>query len=114
MEKKSIFLLDDNFNTIKLAYTKGGPWLQVFGHSNLLCAQAMRAITNHVPIGEYWLRFYPNKDFKCSCSYPIESRRHILYKCIRYNGYWSPRRDSLNNFTIFLITNPYAFAFTDS
>jgi len=33
-------LVDDNFNIIKPAYTKGGPWLQVFGHSNSLCAHA--------------------------------------------------------------------------
>jgi len=37
-EKHFLDLLDDNFNTIEPAYTKGGPWLQVFGHSNSLCA----------------------------------------------------------------------------
>ena len=112
--KHFLDLLDDNFNTIKPAYTKEGSWLQVFGHSNSLCARATRAITNHTPIGECRLRFFPNKDFKCPCSYPIESRRHILHKCMRFNGYWNPRRDSLNHFTMFLITNSYAFAFTDS
>ena len=34
-------LVDDDFNIIKLAYTKGGPWLQVFSHSNSLCACVM-------------------------------------------------------------------------
>ena len=112
--KHFLDLLDDNFDTIEPAYTNGGLWLQVFSHSNLLCAQATRAITNHAPIGEYWLRFFPNEDFKCPCSYSIELRRHILYECMRFNGYWNPRRDSLNHFTMFLITNSYAFAFTDS
>jgi len=37
-EKHFLDLLDDNFNTIKPVYIKGGPWLQVFGHSNSLCA----------------------------------------------------------------------------
>ena len=46
-------LLDNDFNTIELSYTKGGPWLQAFGLSNSLCARTMRAITNHAPIGEY-------------------------------------------------------------
>ena len=46
-------LLDDDFNIIELSYTKDGPWLQAFGHSNSLCAHTMRAITNHAPIGEY-------------------------------------------------------------
>ena len=108
-------LLDDNFNAIEPPYTKGGPWLQAFGHSNLLCARAMRAITNHAPIGEYRLRFFPNEEFKCPCSnYPIESRRHILHDCIRFNGYWNPRRDSLSHFIMFLIANPNAFTFIDS
>ena len=31
-------LLDNNFNDIKPLYAKGGPWLQLFGHSNGLCA----------------------------------------------------------------------------
>ena len=112
--KHFLDLLDDDFNTIKPSYMKGGPWLQVFGHSNSLCARTMRAITNHAPIGEFWLRFFPNKDFLCPCNnYPIELRRQILYEYKRFNRYWNPRRDSLNHFIMFLIANPNAFAFTD-
>jgi len=58
-------LVDDNLETIEPSYTKGGPWLQSFGHSNSLYTQATRAITNHAPIGEYCLRFFSNEDFKC-------------------------------------------------
>ena len=106
-------LLDDDFNPIEPSYTKDGPWLQVFGHSNLLCTRATRAITNYAPTGEYWIRFLPNMDFSYLCNnYSIESRRHILHKCKRFNGYWNPRRDSLNHFIMFLIANPNAFAFT--
>ena len=102
-------LLDDDSNVIKLSYIKGGPWLQVFGHSNSLCTRATRAITNHVPI-----RFFPKENFKCPCNnYPIETRRHILHECRRFNGYWNPRRDLLNHFIMFLIHNPKAFAFSD-
>jgi len=108
-------LVDDNLNIIEPVYTKGGPWLQVFGHSNLLCACAIRAITNYAPIGEYRLRFFPNKDFKCPCgNYPIESRRYILHEYTRFNRYWNPRRDLLSHFIMFLIANPNAFAFIDS
>jgi len=114
-EKHFLDLVDNNLNIIESAYTKGRSWLQVFGHSNSLCAHATRAITNHAPIDEYWLRFFPNKDFKYPCNdYPIESRRHILHECRRFNGYWNLRRDSLNHFTMFLITNPNAFTFTDN
>ena len=113
--KHFLDLVDNNLNIIESAYTKGRPWLQVFGHSNSLCARTTRAITNHAPIGEYWPRFFPNKDFKYPCNYyPIKSRRHILHECRRFNGYWNPRRDSLNHFTMFLITNPNAFTFTDN
>jgi len=80
--KQFLDLVDNNLNIIEPVYTKGRSWLQAFGHSNSLCACATRAITNHTPIGEYRLRFFPNEDFKCPCSnYPIESRRHILHEC---------------------------------
>jgi len=108
-------LIDDNFEIIEPSYTKGGPWLQVFGHSNSLCARATRAITNHAPIGEYCLQFFPNEEFKCPCElYPIKTRRHILHECTRYNGYWNSRRDSLSHFVMFLSANSKAFAFNDS
>ena len=108
-------LVGNDYKDIELSYIKDGPWLQAFGHSNSLCACATRAITNHAPIEEYYLRFFPNKDFKCPCgNYPIESRRHILYDCMRFNGYWNPRRDLLCHFVMFLITNPKAFAFIDN
>jgi len=48
-------LVDDYLETIEPSYSKGGPWLQSFGHSNSLYAQATRAITNHALIGEYRL-----------------------------------------------------------
>jgi len=108
-------LLDDDLNAIEPSYIKGGPWLQIVGHSNSLCAQATRAITNHAPIGEYRLRFFPNSEFSCPCNkYSIETRRHILFDCNRFNGYWNPRRDTLKHFVMFLNTNPNAFAFNDS
>jgi len=105
-------LLNNNNNIIELSYVKGGSWLKTFNHSNSLCARATRAITNHTLIGEYRLRFFSRKEFKCLCGvYPIESRHHILHKCSRFNGYWNLRRDSLSHFVMFLVTNPGAFAF---
>jgi len=114
-ERNFLNLVDDNYKDIELSYIKDGTWLQIFGHSNLVCAHITRAITNHALIGEYHLRFFPNEDFKCSCrNYPIESRRHILHDCTRFNGYWNPRRDLLCHFIMFLIANPKAFAFIDN
>ena len=113
--KQFLDLLDDDSNDIEPSSAKGGPWLQVFGHSNSLCARAARAITNHAPTGEYRLRFFPIMEFACPCNnYPIKSRRHILHECRRFNGYWNPRRDTLKHFTMFLIVNPNAFAFNDN
>ena len=83
--------------------------------SKHLVTRTTRAIMNHAPIGEYRLRFFPSEDFKYSCgNYSIESRRHILHDCTRFNGYWNPRRDSLCHFIMFLIANPRAFAFIDN
>ena len=113
--KQFLNLLDDDLNNIEPSYTKGGLWLQMFDHSNSLCACATRAITNHAPIGEYRLRFFPSLDFSCLCNnYPIELRRHILHECKRFNGYWNLRRDTLKYFVMFLTTNPNAFAFSDN
>ena len=108
-------LLDNDNNIIELSYIKGGSWLKIFGHSNSLCMHATRAITNHTPISEYRLRFFPREEFKCPCGlYSIESRRHILHDCGRFNGYWNLRRDSLSHFVMFLETNLGTFTFSDS
>jgi len=105
--------LSDDLLSIEPLCSKGGPWLSQFSHSNLLCARASRAITNHAPIGEYQLRFFPSEIFSCPCGlYPIKSRRHILHECQRFNKYWNPRRDTLSHFSLFLQLNPSAFMFT--
>ena len=68
-------LLNDNLHPIKPSYFKGGSWLKFFGHSNLLCARVSRAIVNHALIREYYLRFFLQEEFKCSCGqHPIEMR----------------------------------------
>ena len=56
---------------------KGGPWIKSFGFSNSLCARATRAITNHAPIGEYQLCFFPREEFSCPCGYYIQSKQDI-------------------------------------
>ena len=105
-------LVDSDNITLEPTYCKGGPWLQAFGHSNSLCARATRAITNHAPIGEYRLKFFPKEDFSCPCGlYPIELRQYILHKCKRFNEYWNPRRDSIAHFIQFLECNLLAFLF---
>jgi len=71
-----------------------------------------RAITNHAPIGEYHLRFFPREPFECPCRvYPIESRHYILHNCRRYNKYWNSNREPLKNFVTFLEFIPGAFSF---
>ena len=60
-------LVNSDNITLELTYFKVGHWLQAFGHSNSLCARATRAMTNHAPIGEYRLKFFPKEDFSCPC-----------------------------------------------
>jgi len=68
-------LLNDDSNPLKPSAIKSSPWLQFFGHSNSLCARAIRAIVNHVFIGKYQLRSFSKEKFACLCSlYSIESR----------------------------------------
>jgi len=51
--KSFLDLVDGDDNILEPFYCKGGTWLQFFSHSNMLCTRAMRAITNHAPIGEF-------------------------------------------------------------
>lgn len=87
-ERNFLELLDNNSNIIELMYSKGGSWLKYFGHSNLLCVRASRAIVNHTFTEEYHLRFFPQVEFTCPCGqYLIEIKCHILHECKRFNKY---------------------------
>ena len=111
-ERFFLNLLDDNLNSIELSNTKDGPWLQHFGHSNILYARVSQAITNHTPIEENWLRFFLRKEFACSYGkYLIKTRWHILFECQRFNKYWNPRRDIITHFMLYLQFNSSAFSF---
>ena len=80
--KNFLHLLNNNLSEIKPSYTKGGSWTKHFSFSNLLCAYATRAITNHTLIEEYHLRFFLREEFKCPCRFhPIKSRCYIFYEC---------------------------------
>jgi len=105
-------LLDSDLNPLEPSTKNSGPWLKQFGHSNSPCVRATRVVVNHAPTSKYWLRFFPNKDIACSCgAYLIETRKHILYKCKRFNNYWNPRRDTIAHFTLFLEYNSNTFSF---
>jgi len=110
--KNFLKLCNDESNLLEPLTIKSSPWLQHFGHSDILYAKATRAIVNHTPIGEYQLRFFPREEFMCPCGlYSIESRQHILHECKRFNKYWNPKRDSIGYFTLFLKFNNNAFIF---
>jgi len=73
--KQFLDLLDSDGNDLEPSYIKDGSWLKFFGHSNSLCARAIRAITNHAPIDKYRLRFFPREEFSYPCRfYPIKTR----------------------------------------
>ena len=113
--KQFLNLLNEDNNIIKPFYTKEGFWLKIFEYSNSLYACALQAITNHVPIGKYQLRFFSREEFKYLCSsYSIETRHYILYEYNRFNRYWNSKRDSLGHFIIFLVANLSAFVFIDN
>ena len=73
-ERSFLDLLNSDSNPLRTSYINEGLWLQYFGHSNLLCARATRAIVNHAPISEYRLRFFPRENFSYPCGvYFIET-----------------------------------------
>jgi len=114
-ERNFLELLDNDSNPLELSTIKGRLWLQYFSHSNSLYTRTTRAIVNHAPIREYWLRFFPREEFAYPCGvYLIELRHHILHKYKRFNNYWNLRRDSIVYFSQFLIFNSKTFSFKDS
>ena len=89
-------LLHNYCSEMKPSYMKGGPWIESFRFSNLLCARATHAIINHALIVEYWLHFFLREEFSCLCRlYPIKTRHHILYDCTRFNKGWNPDRETI-------------------
>ena len=71
-------LYNEDNNLLEPLYARDSVQFKYFGHSNFLYARATRAITNHTPIGEYKLRFFPQEDFSCLCgNCPIKTRHHI-------------------------------------
>jgi len=74
-----------------------------------------RLITNHIPIGEYRLRLFPNEPLDCPCQKAeIETRQHSLFNCERFKKSWNPKRESIFDILTFLELNPGAFSFQDS
>jgi len=89
-------------------------WMKFCGISNSLCTHITRIITNYASIDKYRLRFFPKKSIVYICGkYLIETRRHILFKCSRYNKFWDPKRESLKDVLTFLEFNPRAFCFQE-
>jgi len=61
--------------------------------SNTLKARLTRLITNHVPIGEYRLRFFSNEPCSCPCKKAeIKMRQYLLFNCKRFKKAWNPKR----------------------
>ena len=107
--------LDEDLNPLEPSTANGRLWLKYFGHFNSLCVRVTRTIVNHIPIGEYKLRFFPREDIMCPCGkYFIEIRYHILHNCKRFNSYWNPRRDSIAHFVLFLEFNSNMFSFIEN
>ena len=114
-EKHFLNLIDSDNNIIEPLYIKGGSQLKSFGHSNFLYTRALREITNHIPIGEYRLRFFPREEFSCPCGlYSIKKRYHILHECKRFNRYQNLRRDLISHFVMFFEFNLGMFAFQNT
>ena len=86
-------------NFLKPSHT-GSKLMKEFGHHRTLMTNAVRAFTNHAPIGSYHARFFPNEDTACphheeeafedpDFQPPIQDRDHIFLHCNRYEPPWA-------------------------
>ena len=78
----------------------GSKLMKEFGHHRTLMTNAVRAFTNHAPIGSYRARFFPDEDTACphhgeeafedpSFQPPMQDREHIFLHCNRYEPPWA-------------------------
>ena len=81
-------LHDKHNRLLKPTTKKGGSWLSAFEASPpSLTARAVRCITGHTPIGEYYHRMQFNLPAPhCACG-RFGTRSHILCSCRKYKHY---------------------------
>ncbi|EKM75689.1 hypothetical protein AGABI1DRAFT_94747 [Agaricus bisporus var. burnettii JB137-S8] len=103
-------IIDKEDNEVLPIHLQGGPWFQTYqgvkaADNSPLFARLMRVMCNHAPIGEYRVRFFPDKPYKsCQCDLKSpETQQHLLmrYKYMR----------TLRGLILFLQHNPQAFSF---
>lgn len=112
--RKFLELDNDSHNSICPTYSKDRVWMKFCSISNLLCACIIRMIKNHAPIGKYRLRFFSKESITCLYGkYSIEIRKHILFKCLRYNKSWNLKMESLKDILTFLEFNSGVFCFCE-
>ena len=106
---------DAEGKTPQPTYLRHGEWLSRAmdrdGYSNQLFARAVRCITEHAPIGEYYVRFNIPEPPECPMCGRFQTRAHVLHSCRRdaLAGMDSP--SSVNSLYEFLERNPLSFAF---
>ena len=78
------------------------------------------ALTNHAPIGEYRMRFYPDFDPLCpACPLHVQTRKHVFFHCPRYMPLhssltnWSHDKANSKSWKSFFTCNVSAFTFGD-
>ncbi|KAF7785141.1 hypothetical protein Agabi119p4_1306 [Agaricus bisporus var. burnettii] len=115
-------ITDKEGNEVLPSHLQGGPWFQTYqgvkaADNSPLFARLMRVMCNHVPIGEYRVRFFPNEPYKlCQCDLKSpETRQHILMVCHlfvrRTNHYDLDGITTIRGLILFLQDNPQAFSF---
>jgi hypothetical protein len=64
------------------SYADGGTWLQHLDNT-CLCAWVCRAVLDHTPHGEFWMRFHIEGDLYCGYCWSgaIQSQQHLILRC---------------------------------
>jgi hypothetical protein len=98
-----------------------GPWLRSYNgitvsHSPGLCGRLVRTATKHAPIGEFRLRFFPDRppEDLHGAQHAPETRAHILNHCswyVRRADHFKGGIDTIPGLIMFLMDNPTAFSF---
>ncbi|KAI0629030.1 hypothetical protein C8Q77DRAFT_1144649 [Trametes polyzona] len=98
------------------------PALSAHGHSKTTMARFCRAVLDHVPIGSFRRRFFPDLPSTCPECGVLQDRAHVLLKCKRYRRWWELRGEfeflqrvsAYRELNGFLTVNESAFSFADA
>ena len=73
--------------------TRPTPRFLMLGDKREVFGRLTQCRTGHGYTGEFYRRFVPNESSDCPCGEPLQTRKHIIRDCARYEAHSAPEKD---------------------